>query len=95
MLTFAERVANGVKLLDEKLPEWREHVDPEILQMDSLSDCILGQTYGHWTTAQEELNMWSRTDQEAHGFEFSVNEYLHEDFPQLQDVLTQEWIKQL
>ena len=95
MLTFAERVANGVALLDEVKPNWRESVDAEMLRMDDLEWCILGQVYGYWGTAQTELDLWERAEQERLGFEFTVNEYLHEDFEFLRDELRDEWIKQL
>jgi len=96
MLTFAERVANGVALLDEKTPEWRTSVEPETLVMDSPNDCILGQVYGDWLLATEGLAITGHRDrQEFYGFEFTVDEYLRQDFPSFRDELRSEWIKQL
>lgn len=45
--TVRERVKLGIKLLDEKAPGWRESIDLEKLSMETVSDCVLGQLYGH------------------------------------------------
>lgn len=44
-LTVEERVANGVRWLDENAPEWRSKVDPAQLDMISSCQCVLGQVY--------------------------------------------------
>jgi len=38
-------VGYGVRLLDEEVPDWRERVDPETLDMSSYEHCMLGQLY--------------------------------------------------
>jgi hypothetical protein len=39
----AARVARGVALLDERVPDWRAHIDLELLDMGNSSRCVLGQ----------------------------------------------------
>lgn len=41
-----ERVANGVTLLDEKVPGWWRAINLEQLQMESCTHCMLGQLFG-------------------------------------------------
>jgi hypothetical protein len=41
-----ERVARGIALLDEKVPDWRAKVDPNKLDMRKCDVCIFGQIYG-------------------------------------------------
>lgn len=40
-----ERVRRGAALLDEKIPDWRTRVKPEILDMGSDQVCVLGQLH--------------------------------------------------
>ena len=43
MFTIAERVQNGIDLLDAKKPGWRELIDVDSLDLNNKCDCILGQ----------------------------------------------------
>ncbi len=45
-LTTEQRVANGMRLLDEKVPRWIEKIDLESLDIISCHDCIIGQALG-------------------------------------------------
>lgn len=40
---FAQRVKAGAKLLDERMPDWRDKIDVRRLDMHEANDCILGQ----------------------------------------------------
>lgn len=40
------RVARGAAFFDEHLPDWRSHVDPEVLALESCHRCIRGQLVG-------------------------------------------------
>lgn len=42
-----EMVANGVKVLDEKVPGWWRAIDLNSLNMGSCSHCMLGQLFGY------------------------------------------------
>jgi hypothetical protein len=45
--TIETRVAQGVALLDEKLPGWDERIDLDNLELDNTCNCILGQEFCH------------------------------------------------
>lgn len=40
------RVARGAKLLDLKRPGWAGEIDPDLLDMRSCAECVLGQLHG-------------------------------------------------
>lgn len=40
---FETQIAAGMVILDEKLPGWRELINPVILNQNSDTDCVLGQ----------------------------------------------------
>jgi hypothetical protein len=41
-----EAVGQGVQLLDDVIPEWRQHVNVDTLNMASVNFCVLGQIAG-------------------------------------------------
>ena len=41
-------VDNGAALLDERLPGWRDHIDPATLELADGCHCILGQLFGDY-----------------------------------------------
>jgi hypothetical protein len=41
-------VDNGAALLDERLPGWREVIDPDTLELADGCHCILGQLFGDY-----------------------------------------------
>jgi len=46
----------AIPLLDAHGPEgWREMIDPDTLAMTSMTQCVLGQVYGHFTSAVQAL----------------------------------------
>lgn len=45
-LTVEERVRNGAAFLDERVPGWRERVDPDELAIQQCDYCVLGQVFG-------------------------------------------------
>lgn len=53
--TVAERVAAGAAWLDENRPRWEDYIDLERLMLDDEEDCILGQLYGGFNEAPDEL----------------------------------------
>ena len=44
-----ERVAEGVKVLDQKVPEWWKVIDLKRLDMANCHTCMLGQLFGYDT----------------------------------------------
>lgn len=62
LLTIDERVDNGAGLLDQYGPhDWRERIDPARLDIDTGTNCVIGQLYGDWEQglAELELRDWS------------------------------------
>ena len=51
--SYRENVTRGAVWLDEKEPGWWERIDLERLDMDSLTDCIIGQLYGDFWDWEE------------------------------------------
>jgi hypothetical protein len=51
------RIARGVKLLDDKMPNWRSKINRKKFLIAEGHDCILGQLYGHFTRGMSKLNM--------------------------------------
>ena len=57
MLTIAQRVQNGIKLLDTAMPGWIDKVDVSTLNMRNPEFCLLGQITGrvgssYWRSAE-------------------------------------------
>jgi hypothetical protein len=40
---YRKRIARGVALLDEKVPNWRGHIDLEFFDISNSERCVLGQ----------------------------------------------------
>lgn len=65
--TPAERVANGVTLLDAKRSSWVDEIDLDDLTLASFTRCVLGQLYGTFCDGAQSLRI---TDREGlFGFE--------------------------
>lgn len=62
-LTFPdvpERVARGAALLDEMHPDWPSMIIPEALALESCKRCVLGQMFGDFNDAPDELQQAAR-----------------------------------
>lgn len=53
----AERVARGVKLLDNHMPEWRDKIYWQLFRMDDIYMCILGQLFGNYAIGKNALKI--------------------------------------
>jgi hypothetical protein len=87
MPVIRERVAKGIALLDSRIPEWRENVDVDRLEIYSTFDCVLAQVFGGYGEGLALLGI--RTDMLAASFGFEA--YEHEEFPEI----TMEWKRAL
>ena len=68
-----DRIARGVKLLDEQNPGWRRKLDLEELNLGSTKACILGQVYGDYMDGCQALfgkEYYVGDLAREHGFEF-------------------------
>lgn len=66
-LTIEERVANGVKLLDEKRPGWYKKIDLAKLNINDCVHCIVGQLIGNYWP--ENLGLMYYYAEYSHGVE--------------------------
>jgi hypothetical protein len=79
------RVARGVALLDETVPDWRQRIDVETLDMTDGTQCVVGQVfaaaywYGLGRLGLDE-GSWDSHD---YGF---ITEVAYEDYPDRMDV---------
>ena len=67
MSTIQERVAAGAALLDKKVPGWREQVNLGTLKMNHCGRCVLGQIFGNYWGAVDDLGL-SDSDEQSLGF---------------------------
>jgi hypothetical protein len=56
-VTAEEAVANGIWLLDRKVPDWRTRVKPKALRLQHSHQCVLGQLFGDYGLAILELSI--------------------------------------
>jgi hypothetical protein len=68
--TIATRVARGAALLDDRVPGWYDDIALKSLDQESISDCVLGQTFGSFPSGMEALfdGRCSADDSAPHGF---------------------------
>jgi hypothetical protein len=57
MLTVQQRVPQGVSVLDENLPNWRDLITRSTLILSNYSGCVLGQLYGDFGIGADTLNL--------------------------------------
>lgn len=75
-LTLEQRVRNGAELLDAKRPGWHMEIELDMLDIDSVDHCILGQLYGSWAEGTRDLGIAAdREAQSANGFDLTGEEY--------------------
>ena len=85
-----ERVERGAQLLDRLEPDWFKVIDPEYLDMEKCSRCILGQLHGdyfHSPVYEQIIGM--QADPDEYGFDvFRTPGYDHYD-------LREAWLDEL
>lgn len=57
-ITVEERVEIGARFFDETVPDWRDIVSVEYLDLSTTSACPLGQLFG-WQRGVEALYEWA------------------------------------
>jgi len=55
MATVQERVDASIGVISPKRPNWFNEVDPETVDIQSLTLCVCGQLYGSYTIGLQEL----------------------------------------
>jgi len=56
-MTIRDRVRNGIKFLNKTRPGWRQELNAQQLEMNSCTQCVLGQIYGNYHEAIQRLNI--------------------------------------
>jgi hypothetical protein len=70
--TYAGRVREGVRLLDEQNPGWDSRIDLARLDMRQCGNCILGQLYGEYDQGLNKLCLMSASDVFVARYGFTV-----------------------
>ena len=74
----------GMEILDEYKPGWEGLIDPETLNLESCSFCVLGQVYGDYDAGKVELNLHKGNE---HGFDVGKGDSRH------YSLLTRAWLR--
>lgn len=83
-----ENVKRGISLLDEKVPNWRDRINWETLNIACFGNCVLGQLFGDYFYGWEELVAKSGVPVGYHwGFDMSPGYDMSEGYRQL----TETW----
>lgn len=61
-------VDNGAALLDERVPGWRDHIEPSNLHLEDCWHCILGQLFNTYDRGVSLLGIESEGEAKALGF---------------------------
>src|SRR5688572_15387979 len=93
-INYKEQIQNGIKLLNEKVPNWRNVINLEELDLYSCTNCVLGQVYGGYRSGLHELNL-SKKSSEHYGFRVSDVDNIDHSYATDYEQLTQEWLKEL
>lgn len=85
MDTLEQRAQAGAEFLDENIPGWEERVNPNRLIMNDCLSCVLGQLYGDFDVALDELDM---TYEEAtnYGFFLDINRGFFQEYTELTEI---------
>lgn len=76
---FEDKVAMAIRLLDQVTPEWRDLVDWDVLDMQDISLCVLGQVYGGYNAGINRLQLFDKAD--LYGFDLAETQYYSETPP--------------
>ena len=76
-MKFSYQIKQGMEWLDKYKPSWIKKVDPDKLNMDHCSSCVLGQLGGFMELVEKEVGnpAWTRQGIhwcENHGFTVGV-----------------------
>lgn len=66
--SIRSRVSRGAKFLDKKEPGWYNKVNPDILDIRSETNCVLGQIYRRYISGLVQLNLYGTGKKVSYGF---------------------------
>lgn len=81
------RVRRGALLLDSERPGWAEAIDIEILDLEDVENCILGQVFGDYSLGSQALGFVDGYERQGCGFTIISDEQWG-DYPRL----TRAWL---
>jgi len=90
MTTIAERVAKGAAFLDEREPGWDTRIDLDILSLDSICRCVLGQLHGGFGAGLDAVGLIDNNDRDIELGFFWTDEHRFDLDDEPAD-LTAEW----
>ena len=93
----AARVANGVALLNEKVPGWRDRIDLQTFDINSFQKCVLAQLYGSYFDGVAALGL-ERGNPEKDPGNYAFDHSLQTPFEELYvegDALQEGWLQVL
>jgi len=90
-----KRAARGAKMLDKKRPGWHRIINRDILDIQDIENCVLGQQDGYCNMSNEffgDLPSGELLRQVArHGFDVSIKAYNSEDLDLRFRMLNHAW----
>lgn len=91
-MSYEVNVDRGCVLLDRDMPDWRNRVDRDILNMKLNDSCILGQLFGGYLKGLDKLGIPGYTTDDADcGFDVPKEDISDEAY----EKLTDEWKRRL
>lgn len=73
MIRELAAVKRGAALLDERVPGWREKVNPQLLDLTHWTYCVLGQIFGSYDMGAVALEIEYSPDDEEPSDNSTVN----------------------
>ena len=83
-------IIKGIALLDIHVPNWREKVNTNEIDMDSAKRCVIGQVYGSYAGGLDALALYHFNE---YGFNYTteINDANNINDTVLMDYLTGAW----
>ncbi len=93
-MNFAKRVQRGIKVLDQKYPDWRNSIVLDELELSHAKYCIIGQVaYHRGYNYDEVMERLAGTDSDV--IEFAYEHGFDSEFSDQYEKLQEEWVRAL
>lgn len=92
-MSSKQEIENGAALLDKKAPGWRERINLELLDLNNMCRCVVGQSYPDRSYVEALMELLDEEDEQvalnmSHLYGFAIPpDGKYEDYIPL----TQEW----
>lgn len=54
---YVRRVLCGIRLMDDRVPDWRDRIDADDLDMENCYRCVFGHVFGQYVIGLERLGL--------------------------------------